>query len=84
MDPLNRYTYSTVISSCDKSGHCEKAIEILNEMINTGLTPNVVCFNAAIKSCDKSDHWKSALDLMRQMEAQNVSADIITFNSAIS
>jgi len=79
-----RYSYSSTISSCDKSGNCEKAIELLNEMSDAGLSPNVVCFNAAIKSCDKSDCWESALELISRMEAQNVSADIITFNSAIS
>ena len=48
------------ISACKKCGQWEKALQLLDEMQQRRLEPDVISFNAAISACEKSFHHREA------------------------
>eukprot|EP01134_Creolimax_fragrantissima_P001604 CFRG1604T1 len=78
------YTYSTVISACDKDhGRWKMAIKLLREMQKAGLAPNTITYSCVISACSKGGHWEAAIELLREMQGFDVAPNIITYNSAI-
>ena len=47
-------------------------MDLLSEMEEENLEPDVISFNAAISSCAKSKEWERALELLSQMQLRKV------------
>ena len=61
-----------------------RALALLDEMRESGVTPNVFHYSAAISACEKGGQWQRALALLDEMRAKGVAPNVITFSAAIS
>ena len=78
---------SDAISACEKSeNQWQAALELLAEMREWGIQPDVITYNAAISACEKSkDQWQPALELLAEMRKQGIQPDVTTCtNPALS
>jgi pentatricopeptide repeat domain-containing protein 1 len=86
-------TFSSVISACEAAGQWQRALGIL-QMIIEDAEPrygdaetvhlNLYCWNAAISACEKGGAWVEALDLYeRMLENDSIAPNFITMNSLI-
>ena len=48
---------SAAISACEKGGHWEEALRLLQVRLHRSFTPNVVSHNFGICVCEKSTHY---------------------------
>ena len=76
--------FSAAISACEKGGQWERALSLLDEMRESGVTPNVFSFNAAISACEKGGQVERALSLLEEMRESGVTPDEISFKTAVS
>jgi pentatricopeptide repeat domain-containing protein 1 len=67
-------TYSSAISSCEAAGEWQRALGVLQMMMdddadleNDSSLLNLYCFNAAISACEKGGAWVEALELYERM-----------------
>jgi len=61
-----------------------KALEVLTEMRQLSIEPNVACFTALISACDKGKQPEKALELFDTMEKEGVEPTVVTYNALIS
>ena len=61
----------------------ERALELLDEMRESGPAPSVHSFNAAITACEKAGQWERALALLDEMRARGVAPDVGAINEAM-
>ena len=47
--------------------HWEEGLRLLQDMLYSSLTPDVVSHSAVISSCEKGKHWEEALRLLQEM-----------------
>ena len=59
--------YSAAISACEKAKQSEKALELVEEMQQKGLEPDVITYNAAISACEKAKQIEQALELLEDI-----------------
>ena len=46
-------------------GHvAAEALQLLLEMLNISLTPDMASYSAAISACEKGNQWKESLELL--------------------
>ncbi len=77
-------SYNAAISACEKGGQWEQAMQLLQQMVKQGITPNVISYNAAISACEKVGQCEHAIKLFGDMEKEGIKRDVITYNVAIS
>lgn len=46
----NVVCYSSAITACEKSGEWRKALHLLLKMINSGVEPDTIAYNASISA----------------------------------
>lgn len=85
-------TYSATISACESAGEWQRALGVLQTMIDDdahlgedGSLLNLYCFNAAISACEKGQAWVEALELYERMLEIGgpVRPNVITLNSLL-
>jgi pentatricopeptide repeat protein len=83
-------TYSSVISACESAGQWQRALGVLQAMMETDSddndsTLNLYCFNAAISACEKGGAWIEALELYERMIDQggSLTPTFVTLNSLV-
>ena len=59
-------------------------LQLLDEMQQRRLEPNVISFIATISACEKGRQWEKALQLLDEMQQRRLEPDVISFNAAIS
>lgn len=64
-------TLSSCISACEAAGQWQRALGVLQSMIDENSEEekclNLFCFNAAISSCEKGGAWIEALEIYERM-----------------
>lgn len=84
-------TYSSVISACEAAGEWQRALGVLDTMIETTSdvsgsdSLNLYCFNCAISACEKGGAWVEALEIYERMMdlGDPVSPNFITLSSLV-
>ena len=56
----------------------ERALELLEEMRERGLKPNVISCNAAMSACAKVGKWERAVELLEKMKERGLKPDVIS------
>jgi pentatricopeptide repeat domain-containing protein 1 len=87
------HTYSSVISACEAAGQWQRALGVLQSIIDEDAseesfarpkTLNLYCWNAAISACEKGGAWVEALDLYeRMLETESFMPNVVTMNSLL-
>ena len=67
-------TYSAATGACHKAKQWVKALELLVEMWQYGLEPNVVIYNTAISACEKAKPSQKTLELIEEMQQKGLAA----------
>ena len=63
------------------------ALTLLQEMKDSGITPDTITFSAAISACEKAggnDAMTNALTLLQEMKDSGIKPNTITYKAAIS
>eukprot|EP00439_Symbiodinium_sp_Y106_P086023 s109_g30.t2 len=76
--------YSAVISACAKGSEWPLALQLLDEMRQGDLYPNVICYNAAASACGNAQMWAQALQLLAAMTWFRVLPSVRSYNTVIS
>ena len=61
-------SYSAAISACEKVGQWEKALQLLDEIQQRRLVPDVVSYITAISAREMNGQWEKALFLLGEMQ----------------
>lgn len=65
--------YCCCVPAC--LGQWQRALNLLHQMAEEGLQPNVVCYGAAVDACAKGGQWERAVALLEEMRAAGVEPD---------
>ncbi|CAE7587210.1 PTAC2 [Symbiodinium microadriaticum] len=76
-----RGTYNAALSACAAAGKLELALILMEEMQESGITPNFMTYRYAIQSCEDSGCWELALDLMAEMQSVDIEPKQLIFGS---
>jgi len=79
--------YQKYVETIMAHGHArqwQKALEVLTEMRQLSIEPNVSCFTALISACDKGKQPEKALELFDTMQKEGVQPNVVTYNALIS
>ena len=57
--------------ACSKGKMWRKALELLEEMKENGITPNGYTYSAAIAACGNGSQWEKALELLNQVSVED-------------
>ena len=82
--PKSTKEYTMCISALGRSRQWERALSLLDEMRERGVTPDVISFSAAISACEKAGKWERVLSLLDEMRERGVAPNVISFSAAIS
>jgi pentatricopeptide repeat domain-containing protein 1 len=86
-------TFSSAISACEAAGQWQRALGILQSMLDVdekgnedeSSVLNQYCFNAAISACEKAGAWVEALEIYERMKEQGGSLEptMVTLSSLV-
>lgn len=89
----DKQAYSSVISSCEAAGEWQRALGVLQMIIegdeggligDSTRSLNLYCWNAAISACEKGGAWVEALDLYeRMLQMDALKPNVVTMNSLL-
>ncbi len=65
-----------ILYSCWKNGQGTLAIQFIHRMIDRGLVPNLMCFQAALSACSYESNVESALELYNVAKRYGAKLDI--------
>ena len=69
------------ISALGRSRQWERALSLLDEMRECGVTPNAISFSAAISACENGGKWERSLSLLDEMRERGVRPDVVTYTA---
>ena len=80
-----RVTYGIILELCSRTGACSKAAQIINEMIEAEITPNVLCCGCALDACEDTNISNgNNTELVQQRLLWRSYMNIYTYNSEIA
>merc|ERR1719321_512662 len=71
-----------MINACAQTGDVQKAEEWLVKMLEDGVEPNVITFNAVIAACAKKQQGRRAENWIEKMKRAEVLPNSFSYNSA--
>jgi len=78
------YTYSALISACEKAGQSDRAFGVYADMRRERVTPNVYMYSALISACEKAGESDRAFEVYADMRREGVAPDVYAYNALIS
>ena len=81
---LSQRDYTVGISLCGKAKLWQDACQLIEQMTETRVSPNVFSCSAAISACEKGGQWEQALVLFQAMPKAKISPNVISYSAAIS
>ena len=81
---LSERNYTVGISLCGEAKLWQDACQLIEQMTQTRLSPNIFSYSAAISACEKGGQWEPALALFQAMPKAKISPDVISYSAAIS
>merc|ERR1740130_279826 len=83
--PLNTVLYTMLIKGFARTGDCEQAMAVYEQMKNDrNISPDLITFSILIKANCDSDRLERALQLLEEMMAQGLKPDEVVFNNLIA
>ncbi|CAN0251551.1 unnamed protein product, partial [Ectocarpus fasciculatus] len=77
---VNCMAYSAAIKACDKGFQWERALELLDRMVERdGVKPNLFAYNHAMSACVRGQQPEVALDLLGRMKSEGLHMDRMTY-----
>ncbi|GFZ00402.1 pentatricopeptide repeat (PPR) superfamily protein [Actinidia rufa] len=76
--------YTTLISTCAKSGKVDAMFKVFHEMVNAEVEPNVHTYGALIDGCAKAGQVAKAFGAYGIMRSKKVKPDRVVFNALIT
>lgn len=86
----NTIIYNTAISACEKAGRADKALALVNHLLEHGpkfpvpAFPDTITYSAAISACAKAGEADKALELFDQLLEQGPKCPVPIFPNAIT
>ncbi|CAA7018375.1 unnamed protein product [Microthlaspi erraticum] len=77
---LDRVCYNVAFDALSKLGRVEEGIELLQEMMDKGVVPDLINYTTLIDGYLIRGEFVDALDLVDEMRRNGVSPDVITYN----
>ncbi|KAE9448215.1 hypothetical protein C3L33_19882, partial [Rhododendron williamsianum] len=76
--------YTTLISTCAKSGKVDTMFKVFHEMVNAGVEPNLHTYGALIDGCARAGQVAKAFGAYGILRSKKVKPDRVIFNALIS
>lgn len=77
-------TYNASIQVCARNREPAKALELLLDMEEYNIYPDVVSLSSVVNACAKARMWRPALEVLDSMAHFGVRPNVVTLNAAIS
>ena len=75
--------FNATIQVCARSRQASKALELLRDMEDCDIKPNVITCNSVINACGRAKQWRPALELLESMKGRGLQPDVVTLSAAI-
>lgn len=59
------------------------ALEILQQMCNAVLLPDLIAFSASMSACASAGQWQRAMQLLAEMKRAHIQPNIFSYNAAV-
>lgn len=79
----DRITYSTLIKACVAKGQIARAIGLLDEMAQMGMS-DVFAYNTIMAGLAKMKQWKQMNHFLLRMEEENLEPDLMSYSHVIT
>ena len=77
------YSYSAVISACEKGNQWQQALNLFEEMPKATVAADVISYSATISACEKGGQWQQALNLFEALPRAKLLPNIVTYNALL-
>ncbi|KAK4339377.1 hypothetical protein RND71_040839 [Anisodus tanguticus] len=84
MTNRNVCAWNSLISGYSCKGHFEKAGDLLNQMKEEGIKPDIVTYNSMVSGYAWSNCIKEALGMIRRIKSSSMSPNVISWTSLVS
>nr|XP_016433842.1 PREDICTED: pentatricopeptide repeat-containing protein At4g01030, mitochondrial-like [Nicotiana tabacum] len=84
MTNRNICAWNSLISGYSCKGHFEKASNLLNQMKEEGIKPDIVTYNSMVSGYSTSSCIKEALGMIRRIKSCGMSPNVVSWTSLIS
>uniref|UniRef100_A0A7S1RH82 Pentacotripeptide-repeat region of PRORP domain-containing protein n=1 Tax=Alexandrium catenella TaxID=2925 RepID=A0A7S1RH82_ALECA len=77
-------TYNTIIDACSRCGEVARAPALLEEMVHSGIVPNIVTYSAVLKGLCQLNQLDRAFELVETMKhSDHLRIDEQTYNTLL-
>ncbi|CAE7189943.1 unnamed protein product [Symbiodinium sp. CCMP2456] len=84
LDRKDVISFSLAISTCERRGSWQRAVELLAGMPPADVRPDVISFNSTTSACGKGRQWQISVGLQADMRRTKLAVDVIGFNTCAS
>jgi len=74
----NTFHYNTMISVAEKMRDHQRALHLLQEMQDRGISKNEITYSSAISACEKTGEWQIALVSFHTVAIQDLLPQALT------
>jgi pentatricopeptide repeat protein len=67
---VNNHTYSALLNICVKTNELDLALDVFQQLLAEGLTPNIVTYNILLEVYAKQGMWQQAVQTLSMIQTQ--------------